>query len=157
MTYKKILVPVDFSVHSAEATRVAADLAKRFDSSITLVYVYDPLAYSLPDGFVMMSQGDVDRLLGAFRVQLAGSRQMALDAGAPRVDTRLLTGPVAGEIVEFASRGEFGLIVIGTHGRTGMSHLVMGSIAEKVVRLASCPVLTVKHLAPEPAARDTAP
>lgn len=146
--YKKILVPVDFSVHSAEATRVAADLAKRFDSSVTLAYVYDPLAYSLPDGFVMMSQADLDRLFEAFRSQLAGSQRQALDAGAPRVDTKLLTGFVADQIVELASRGEFGLIVMGTHGRTGVSHLVMGSIAEKVVRLASCPVLTVKRLPP---------
>jgi nucleotide-binding universal stress UspA family protein len=147
--YKKILVPVDFSIHSAEATRVAADLAKRFDSSVTLAYVYDPLAYSLPDGFVMMSQSEVNKLLEAFQTQLAANKQQALDAGAPRVDTKLLTGFVASEIVEFASRGEFGLIVMGTHGRTGMSHLVMGSIAEKVVRLASCPVLTVKRLPPQ--------
>jgi nucleotide-binding universal stress UspA family protein len=149
--YKKILVPVDFSTHSAEATRVAADLAKRFDSSVTLVYVYDPLAYSLPDGFVMMSQAEMDRLFEAFRTQLAASQRQALDAGAPRVDTKLLTGFVASEIVELATRGEFGLIVMGTHGRTGMSHLVMGSIAEKVVRLASCPVLTVKRQTPQPA------
>lgn len=150
--YKKILVPVDFSSHSAEATSVAADLAKRFDASMTLVYVYDPLAYSLPDGFVMMTQIETDRLLVAFRTQLAASERAALDAGAPRVDTKLLQGSVAGQIVEFASRGEFGLIVMGTHGRTGMQHLVMGSIAEKVVRLATCPVLTVKRVPPRPAA-----
>ena len=146
--YKRILVPVDFSVHSAEATRVAADLAKRFDSSPTLVHVYDPMAYSVPDSFVIMSRADLDRLFEAFHTQLAVSQRMALDAGAPRVDTKLLTGFVAGEIVELASRGEFDLIVMGTHGRTGVPHFLMGSIAEKVVRLASCPVLTVKRLPP---------
>jgi nucleotide-binding universal stress UspA family protein len=62
------------------------------------------------------------------------------------VETKLLQGFVAGQIVEFASRGEFDLIVMGTHGRTGMQHLVMGSIAERVVRLAQCPVLTVKQV-----------
>lgn len=143
--YKKILVPVDFSVHSAEATRVGADLAKRFDASLTLAYVYDPLAYALPDGFAMMAQPDIDRLLDAFRVQLAASQRQALDAGAPRVETKLLQGFVAAQIVEFASRGEFDLIVMGTHGRTGIQHLVMGSTAERVVRLARCPVLTVKQ------------
>ena len=143
--YKKILVPVDFSIHSAEATRVGADLAKRFDAGLTLVYVYDPLAYALPDGFAMMPQTEIDRLLDAFRAQLAASQRVALDAGAPRVDTKLLQGFVGGQIVEFASRGEFDLIVMGTHGRTGLQHLVMGSTAERVVRLARCPVLTVKQ------------
>ncbi|HWO10241.1 MAG TPA: universal stress protein, partial [Polyangiaceae bacterium] len=130
--YERILVPVDFSTHSGEATRVAADLAKRFNSSLTLVYVYDPLAYSLPDGFAMLAKADMDRLFEAFRTQLAASRQQAFDAGATRVDTKLLTGFVANEIVEFASRGQFSLIVMGTHGRTGMLHLAMGSIAERV-------------------------
>jgi universal stress protein A len=143
--YAKILVPVDFSMHSAEATRVAADLAKRFDASLTLAYVYDPLAYALPDGFAMMPQPEIDRLLEALRAQLSASQRMALEAGAPRVDAKLLQGFVAGQIVEFAGRGEFDLIVMGTHGRTGLQHLVMGSTAERVVRLASCPVLTVKQ------------
>lgn len=142
---KKILAPVDFSIHSAEATRVAADLAKRFDASLTLAYVYDPLAYALPDGFAMMAQTEIEALLNAFRAQLAESQRRALEAGAPRVDTKLLQGFVAGQIVEFASRGEFDLIVMGTHGRTGLQHLVMGSNAERVVRLAHCPVLTVKQ------------
>jgi nucleotide-binding universal stress UspA family protein len=61
-----------------------------------------------------------------------------------RVETKLLQGFVAGQIVEFASRGEFDLVVMGTHGRTGMQHLFLGSVAERVVRLAHCPVLTVK-------------
>jgi universal stress protein A len=150
--YRRILVPVDFSAHSAEATRVGADLARRFDASLTLVYVYDPLAYALPDGFAMVSQADIDKLLEAFRAQLAASQRLALEAGAPRVETKLLQGFVAGQIVEFASGGEFDLVVMGTHGRTGMQHLVMGSTAERVVRLARCPVLTVKQAAQRHAA-----
>jgi len=143
--YEKILVPVDFSAHSAEAIRVAADIAKRFDASITLSYVHDPLAYALPDGFALVTQPEIERLLDAFRAQLATSQRQAFDAGAPRVDTKLLQGVVAGQIVEFASRGAFDLIVMGTHGRTGMQHLLLGSTAERVVRLAQCPVLTVKQ------------
>ncbi|HTV24893.1 MAG TPA: universal stress protein [Polyangiaceae bacterium] len=151
-SYEKILVPVDFSTHSAQATRVAADLARRFDAALTLAYVYDPLAYALPDGFAMVGQTEVDRLLDAFRAQLAQNKRQALEAGAPRVDTQLLQGFVSGEIVEFANRGQFDLIVMGTHGRTGMQHLVMGSVAERVVRLAQCPVLTVKPTAERKAA-----
>jgi nucleotide-binding universal stress UspA family protein len=150
--YKKILVPVDFSIHSAEATRVAADLAKHFDASLTVAYVYDPLAFALPDAFAMVPQTEIDRLLDAFRAQLAQSQRQAVDAGAPHVETELLQGFVSGEIVQFANRGEFDLIVMGTHGRTGMQHLVLGSVAERVVRLARCPVLTVKPWAQRKAA-----
>jgi nucleotide-binding universal stress UspA family protein len=145
--FRKLLVPVDFSVHSAEAIRVAVELAKRFEGSLKLVHVYDPLVYSLPDGFVFLPQYQIDQLFEALDAQLASSKKLALDAGAPRVETELLKGFVAGEIVDHATRGEFDLIVMGTHGRTGMKHLVIGSIAERVVRLSTCPVLTVKSLA----------
>jgi nucleotide-binding universal stress UspA family protein len=149
--YKKILIPVDFSPHSAEATRVGVDLAKRFGASLTLAHVYDPLAYAVPDGFVLLPPPELEKLFDAFRTQLASSERLALDAGAPRVETKLLQGFVAGQIAEFASRGEFDLIVMGTHGRTGMQHLFLGSVAERVVRLATCPVLTVKPIAQRPA------
>lgn len=143
--FERILVPIDFSAHSNEATRVAADLAKRFGASLTLVHVYDPLAHALPDGFALVPPLEVERLLEAFRAQIGDFQRLALDVGAPRVETKLLQGAVAAQIVEFAERGEFDLIVMGTHGRTGMQHLVMGSIAERVARLAPCPVLTVKQ------------
>jgi universal stress protein A len=142
--FQKILVPVDFSSHSLEAIRVAAELAKRFDASLTLSHVYDPLVYARPDGFLMVPQLDVGRVCDALRAELDGARLRALQAGAPQVETKLLDGVVASEIVEFAKRDEFDLIVMGTHGRTGMAHLVIGSIAERVVRLSPCPVLTVK-------------
>jgi universal stress protein A len=142
--FQKILVPVDFSPHSAEAVRVAADLARRFESSLTLVHVYDPLVYALPDGFTYMPQPAIDQLLQAFSDQLAQTKREALEAGAPRVDTQVLQGIVAGAIIDRATRGAFDLIVMGTHGRTGMQHVLVGSTAERVVRLATCPVLTVK-------------
>lgn len=150
--YRKILVPIDFSMHSDEATRVAADLARRFDASTTLVHVYDPLAYGLPDGCAMVTQTEVEDLLKAFRAQLATCGQQAREAGAPRVHVELLQGFASDEIVDFASRGDFDLIVMGTRGRTGVQHLIMGSIAERVVRLATCPVLTVKSASQQQAA-----
>jgi nucleotide-binding universal stress UspA family protein len=142
--FQKILVPVDFSEHSAEAVRVAADLSRRFEASITLVHVYDPLVYALPDGFAYMPQPAIDQLLKAFSDQLAKTKLQALEAGAPRVETQVLNGSVAGAILDHATRGAFDLIVMGTHGRTGMQHVLIGSTAERVVRLATCPVLTVK-------------
>jgi universal stress protein A len=143
--FQKILVPVDFSEHSAEAVRVAADLARRFEAALTLVHVYDPLVYALPDGFTYMPQPAIDQLLQAFTDQLAQTKREALEAGATRVETQVLQGIVAGAIIERAERGAFDLIVMGTHGRTGMQHVLIGSTAERVVRLATCPVLTVKN------------
>jgi universal stress protein A len=142
--FQKILVPVDFSEHSAEAVRVAADLSRRLEASLTLVHVYDPLVYALPDGFTYMPQPAIDQLLQAFSDQLAKTKLQALEAGARRVETQVLQGLVAGAIIDHAARGAFDLIVMGTHGRTGMQHVLMGSTAERVVRLAACPVLTLK-------------
>lgn len=142
--FGRILVPVDFSAYSAEATRVATDLARRYDATLTLMHVYDPLAYALPDGFTPFPPLQHERLFEALQDQLAGAKAHALEAGAPRVATKLLQGSVAAQISEFAERGEFDLVVMGTHGRTGVKHLVLGSIAESVVRTAPCPVLSVK-------------
>ena len=142
--FQKILVPVDFSACSAEAVRVAAELSRRFEASLTLVHVYDPLVYALPDGFMFMPQPAIDQLLEAFKEQLAQTKLQALEAGATRVETQVLQGFVAGAIIDRATAGAFDLIVIGTHGRTGVPHVLIGSTAERVVRLAPCPVLTVK-------------
>jgi universal stress protein A len=64
------------------------------------------------------------------------------------VDTAVITGPPARAIVEHASAGHFDLIVMGTHGRTGLSHALLGSVAERVVQKAPCPVLTVREASP---------
>jgi nucleotide-binding universal stress UspA family protein len=143
--FQKIVVPIDFSAHSLEATRVAADLARRFGASLTLIHVYDPLIFALPDGLAWVPESTIAKLFEAFRTELDSARKLALEAGAPRVATQLLEGAVAVGIVDFAQGGAFDLIVMGTHGRTGMSRLFIGSTAERVVRLAHCPVLTVKR------------
>lgn len=142
--FQRILVPVDFSAYSAEAIAVAADLARRYDASLTLIHVYDPLAYALPDGFTPFPPPQNERLFEALEDQLASAKAHAIDAGAPRVATKILQGTVAGQITEQTTQAEFDLVVMGTHGRTGLQHLVLGSIAETVVRTAACPVLTVK-------------
>lgn len=142
--FDRILVPVDFSAYSAEATRIATDLARRYGATLTLMHVYDPLAYALPDGFTPFPPPQNERLIEALQDQLAGAKAHAIEGGAPRVATKLLQGTVAAQITEYAERGEFDLVVMGTHGRTGVKHLVLGSIAESVVRTAPCPVLSVK-------------
>jgi nucleotide-binding universal stress UspA family protein len=86
-----------------------------------------------------------------FHRELAEQRRRAEFAGAPRVDTELLHGFAVSEIQHFAQQCNFDLIVMGTHGRRGLSHAFLGSVAERVLRLAPCPVLTVRS--PRGAAR----
>ena len=142
--FKKILVPVDFSAHSAEAVRMAADLAQQYDGSITLVHVHDPLPYALPPEYDMYTPEQETRLIAEFEKRLAVTRRAAEGAGAQRVETRLLSGLPSAAIVEAARSGQFDLIVMGTRGRTGIKHALLGSVAERVLRNAHCPVLTAK-------------
>lgn len=142
--FKKILVPTDYSRHSAEAIRCAADIARRYEASITLVYVFEPVTYALPEGHVLQSPPQLQEMQSAFEQRLLQATADAKAAGATQVDAKVLTGPVASELSDFAQQGGYDLIVMGTHGRTGLRHLVLGSVAEKVVRSAPCAVLTVR-------------
>lgn len=146
--FKNILVPVDFSAHSDEAIRVAADLARRGEGVLTLVYVFQLPAYPLPEGYAVYTPAQLSDLKQNFESLLSGAKKLAEDGGAPTVRTCLLQGLVTAEVLEFARKQEFDLIVMGTHGRTGVAHAVMGSVAERVVRRAPCPVLTVRIAEP---------
>ena len=147
--FQKILVPTDFSKHSAEAVATAVDLSRRYDASITLAYVFEPVTYALPEGHVMQSPPQLEEMQGVFELRLRQAETDARGLGASQVQTTLLTGPVAPEITDYAERGGFDLIVMGTHGRTGLRHLVLGSVTEKVVRTAPCAVLTVRVREPK--------
>lgn len=142
--FQRILVPTDFSRHSAEAIDAAAELSRRYEAPVTLAYVFEPVTYALPEGHVVQSPVQLEEMRSAFEARLAQAQTEATAAGALGVDSKLLTGPVAEEIADYAERGKFDLIVMGTHGRTGLRHLVLGSVAEKVVRIAPCAVLTVR-------------
>jgi universal stress protein A len=145
--FRKILVPTDFSAAAEAATFIAGDLSHRFEAPLTIVYVFERTVYPLRDEYVLFTTEQLDRMFAEFNQRLAGARQQALDARAIEVTTRLLHGWATGEITSFASEGGFDLIVMGTHGRRGIKHLVLGSVAERVVRTAPCAVLTVR--APE--------
>jgi nucleotide-binding universal stress UspA family protein len=147
--FSKILVPVDFSPHSREATLYAVDLARRYDAPITLAHAYQPIIFAVPESFVLYSPDQLANILTELDKQLTIAKREAEQAGAAKVDARLLQGDPASQIVQFAVDGGHDLIVMGTHGRTGASHLLMGSIAEKVVRRAPCPVLTVRVVEPK--------
>jgi universal stress protein A len=142
--FRKILVPVDFSELSALALQTAAALSREYEASLTLVYVYEPMAAAVPVGYLLFTEIQLNRMFDEFHRGLALQKQAAEAAGARRVETRLLHGFVASEIVAFVEEGAFDLIVMGTHGLRGLAHAWLGSVAERVVRLAPCPVLTVR-------------
>jgi universal stress protein A len=142
--FSKILVPIDFTPHSAAAVHRAIDVAGRYDAELLLLYVYEPADYPLPDGYVVFTPEQLDRVTTEIQKRLEAARKDAESAGARRVSSRLTQGSPAQVILDLARDERFDLIVMGTHGRTGVGRWVLGSVAEKVVRGAPCPVLTVK-------------
>jgi nucleotide-binding universal stress UspA family protein len=143
-TFSKILVPVDFSEHSERALRVAADLARRYEAKLTVAHVYEPVTYAAPESFLLYAAQQTPGMLAEYDKLLAKSSQDARGEGAQQVDTKLLQGTAFVEITRFAKEGGYDLIVMGTHGRTGIAHVLMGSVAERVVRKATCPVMAVR-------------
>jgi nucleotide-binding universal stress UspA family protein len=139
---KSILVPSDFSAPSDLATDYAIDMAFRYGASIRLLHVIEePAIY--PDGYVDLP-GLQQHLVNEATNRLAA---LAAKCETARVDvtSAIVTGRPATVIVEEASARDVDLIVMGTHGRTGLAHLFLGSVAERVVRTASCPVLSVRE------------
>jgi nucleotide-binding universal stress UspA family protein len=142
----RILVPVDHSAESNFAAAYAMTLADRFGASVELLHVVeDPFAsggwgseYFVPD-MAAIRQGAIDSASKRLDAQRAKLRAR----GVPMVAT-IRMGRPAKTIVEYAKAADANLIVMGTHGRTGASHLLMGSVAEHVVRTAPCPVLTMR-------------
>lgn len=144
MPFKKILVPIDFSAQSKASLKMAAELARRDEAALTLAHIFQPISYGLPEGYVLYSASQLADVDTAFQAQLAALKKDAEAYGAPSVDTTLLQGMPALEIVALAKTGGFDLIVMGTHGRTGIPHVLIGSVAERVLRHAPCPVLTLR-------------
>ncbi len=146
---KKILCPIDFSACSAEALDYAKELAKMLGASVHLLHVYqDPLA-NVPFARANTSgapSAPIDEIEAARRgrkTEIERLQKVCTDHGVP-TQVEEVEGVPASAIVEAASRAKVDLIVLGTHGRTGLAHVVVGSVAERVVRLAQCPVLTVR-------------
>jgi nucleotide-binding universal stress UspA family protein len=142
---RSILVPVDFSKPSRAGVDLALELAKKFDAKITLLHVWGLPVYAFPEGAVFGPEV-VTRLTGA--AQDAVDRlKMEVSGKGVEVNAISTIGTPAEEIVERAKNGPFDLVVMGTHGRTGLTHVLLGSVAERVVRTAPCPVLTVRGAA----------
>jgi nucleotide-binding universal stress UspA family protein len=141
----RVLVPTDFSESSAEALEYAAQLAARIGARIEVLHVVDdPVASGAwnPDIFSGEISRFMDDLVEDVHRRLDTLVQHLSGSLAPR--TVVLRGQPARTIVDYARTGAFDLIVMGTHGRSGLSHALRGSVAEHVLRSAPCAVLTLK-------------
>ena len=139
-----ILVPVDFSAYTSSIIELAADLSRRYEAPLLLLHAYEPLTYLMPEGLVELDPHQLDRALARLSGALADVAKEARDAGAVSVESQVVHAHAIQSIVRAAQERKCSLIVMGTHGRTGFKHLLIGSVAENVVRIAPCPVLTVR-------------
>jgi nucleotide-binding universal stress UspA family protein len=143
-TIRSILVPVDFSIYARQALRHARELAAFFGARVDLLHVLDahihPTFYNAGVFSLNDLIPDADRKAAAHLEQFYRETDGPVDA----VRTEVVTGVPATEIVDYARRARTDLILLSTHGLTGLEHFLIGSVAEKVVRTAPCPVLTVK-------------
>jgi len=137
---KKILVATDFSEGSDEALDRAIEMAKVSGAEIEVLHVIE-LAEEFPFGTTYFD-ADYGVLYAGVDRELARRADRARAAGL-RCETKIIEGTATTDIIQRAQRIGADLVVVGTHGRTGLAHIVLGSVAERVVRRASCPVLTV--------------
>jgi nucleotide-binding universal stress UspA family protein len=144
MEFRHILAPTDFSEYSKTAVASALELAKKFGAKLTILHVVEPPPYPI-EGYVPpnLSTTFLEDLERQASQDLA---QVVPEAEAANVEVaRLVTvGTPYRRIIDTAEAQQVDLIVMATAGRTGFSHLLLGSIAERVVRTASCPVLTIR-------------
>ena len=141
---QRILVPIDFSEHSKNALKYAIPFASRFRASIDLIYVVEPTIYPADFSFSQIGFPNVEEELrnrGSDELDNLIKNEIAGEVPARKV---VRTGKPFYEINQYADEESIDLIIIATHGHTGMEHILFGSTAEKVVRKAPCPVLVVR-------------
>jgi len=145
-TANRILVPTDFSETADAALAYAKELATTLGASLHLVHVFaDPYAVAAgaPDVYAAIPADARERALEEVRERLLERLDVNEEARF-RGSRGVVRGLIAPHIVEYARNQDIDLIIMGTHGRRGVAHLLLGSVAEHVVRTAGCPVLTVR-------------
>lgn len=152
---KRLLAATDFSAHSEEAVRYACGLAERLGAELHLVHVLSEITPSVPDPLLMpvippQFYQDTEK-----RARSTLQTLIQPGWGKPAgVSFAVRWGSPVDAIVDYAREQSIDLVVIATHGRTGLSHVLLGSVAERIVREAPCPVLTIRnsHRAAAPSA-----
>ncbi len=139
MNWKTILVPTDFSPSSDSALRLATSLARDGGARLLIVHVAEPRpAYTVAGIYASLPSGN------EFEAENEQLRHVAPRDPEIKFERRFLVGSPADEIVKCAAAEGADMIVMGTHGRTGVVRLLLGSVAEAILRHAQCPVLTIK-------------
>jgi nucleotide-binding universal stress UspA family protein len=146
MAIKTILVPTDFSDGALQALEYAIDLARMIEAQLIISFVVEPAYHGMGSDLYL---GSMDPSVVLEEQQRIGAEQLSrlarrLDKRGVRFQTFLETGTPYRIIAQVAERMRADLIVMATHGRSGFSHLLMGSVTEKVIRTAPCPVLTLR-------------
>ena len=140
---RRILVPIDFSTYSKNALRFAVPMARAFGASLHLVYVVEPTIYPADLGFGQVVLPGVEEEL---REKGAGELKKLVDREIPdavKATTVVRTGKPHQEIITEAQERDVDLIIVASHGHTGVEHILFGSTAARLVRLAECPVITI--------------
>jgi nucleotide-binding universal stress UspA family protein len=147
MPIRRILVPVDFSEGSRAALRYAAGLAESFGATIEALHVWEPAPYITPSQLMWMSSEPAS-FWARVHEDLERQLEAMVDAELGKTDTvverRVLAGYVSESILRAIETSGADLVIMGTHGRTGLRHILLGSVAERVVRLSTRPVLTMR-------------
>lgn len=136
--FTNILVPTDGSSGSAEALERGISLAAKYDATLHALYVVDVRV-----GYDTGGAGVIEPMQEAGEDAVSAAVEQANDAGVEDVTGEVVEGVPTRSILDYADENGVDLIVMGTHGRTGFEHFVLGSVTEKVVRLSDVPVLTV--------------
>ncbi|HUI10315.1 MAG TPA: universal stress protein [Bacteroidota bacterium] len=139
-----ILVPIDFSIHSKNALKYAVPIAEKFKASIHLVYVVEPTIYPADLGFgqvVLPGVEDELREKGGEELEALMAKEIG---GRVKSTCSVRTGNPHQEILREAEEMNVAMIVVATHGHSGVEHMLFGSTADRIVRNAKCPVLTVR-------------
>jgi nucleotide-binding universal stress UspA family protein len=148
ISLRKVLVPTDLSPCSLHALQEAQLFATTFSASIDLLYVWSLPALVAPEsvitGLGINEQPLLEWVRNSARELLTKFEHEAKSSGIAVSASFCEPGDPATVIAECAASGKYDLLVLGTHGRTGLSHALLGSVAEKVIRRAPCPVLTVR-------------
>lgn len=141
---EKILVPIDFSDYSKKALKYAVPFAKQFGAEILLLYVVEPTIYPADFGFGQVGFPSIEedmRKKGAEELEKLAANEIQ---DIVKWQTIIVMGKPFAEINRVAKEKNIDLIIIATHGHSGIEHVLFGSTAEKVVRKAPCPVLTIR-------------
>jgi len=140
---KTILVPVDFSMASERALRYAISLARGDATTVVVLHVYNVPVYNFPDGAILASPDLATRLSDAAQRQLDNMMDMFADSGV-KLQAQLREGVARDEILNAAKDFSADMIVLGTHGRSGIRRALLGSVADRVIRMSEVPVLSVR-------------